>query len=167
MFTGARPSSSTLVVAVKASARHGIFSPESCACRIDQIGHLDPSVPLRDVVQDLYVTDRTQEKCARPCRLCASQAGNMIYYIQYCRAVQIRTLLIAALPARPRPSMGIDDTDDLADLWKIENCRQSHPRDETVILEKCLVVAARRQSGANHESNAGIHTSLIGLFVGW
>ena len=40
--------------------------------QIDQIGH---DLPLRDVVQDLYSTDPTQEICARSCRLYGSHAA--------------------------------------------------------------------------------------------
>ena len=52
-----------------------------CTRRTDQIDHdlqvdhLDPCLPLRDVVQYLYNTDASQETCLRSCRLYGSHAA--------------------------------------------------------------------------------------------
>ena len=46
---------------------------EGCIRRTDHdLDHLVPNMPLRDVVQDLYSTDPTQEACPRSCRLYGS-----------------------------------------------------------------------------------------------
>ena len=39
------------------------------------LDHVDPSLPLWDVVQDLYSTDPSQETCPRSCRLYGSHAA--------------------------------------------------------------------------------------------
>lgn len=71
---------------------------------------LDPNLPLRYAVKDLYVPDPTQEVCHRPCRLHGSQTSNAR------EIINIRDLPAVSAHKSLDHQVGIDNPYDLSEF---------------------------------------------------